>query len=123
MAICASCSDNSCWSALEFETNPGVAIVVLFVGFEGVDVAGRVGGAMIIDGTLEIALFSPRTEGSVELSEGESRRSSVGSDILDGVSIMTCVTGSIKGGRVDMRCSSGVISGLGIGMVDKIGCC
>jgi hypothetical protein len=51
----------------------GVAIVVLFVGFDGDEEAGRMGGDIIVDGLLDEEPLPWSAEGKVELSPGGSR--------------------------------------------------
>jgi len=82
-AICASWSESSCWSVLEFCINPGDGVVVLFVGFDGDEEACKMGGDITIVGLSDTVLLSFSAEGKAELSAGERSRSSVGSDRSD----------------------------------------
>ena len=92
----------------------GVAVVVLFVGFDG-DTVGR---DMIIDGLLGTERLSPGAEGKTTLSAGEKSKSSVGKDDI-GEAARKRVSASSEG--VSIACPSWAISACGIGILDKIG--
>lgn len=79
---------------------------------------GKEGRVPTIDGVLGTMPPSSRTEGSVELSDGESSKSPVGSDIMD---TGTWMTGSVEGRFAGIKCSSEGVSCFGMGIVDKIG--
>ena len=87
---------------------------MLFVGFDG-------NWEAIIDGLLDVVFLSSSTDGKAEVSDGDSSRSSVGSDGLGGTSArVACVPSEddLRSGE----CASEVASVCGTGMVGKIGC-
>jgi|SRR5882762_7137901 len=94
----------------------GVAIVVLFVGFEG-DGEDMVGGDMIMAELPDTSSLFSRVEDNAELSDGLRSKSSVGNDdMADGRKLsepresnLLCVAGSSR-----------LVSVCGIGRVDRI---
>jgi hypothetical protein len=94
----------------------GVAVIVLLVGFDGDEEAGRLGGDTTIDGLPDMALIP---EGKAELSAGERSRSSVGSDGLD-VAVGSRVSAPTEAALECVRCDSASASAWGIGIVDRI---
>jgi hypothetical protein len=96
----------------------GVAIAVLLVGFDG-DEAGRLGRETVMDGPLDVVFFSSSAEGKAELSAGERRRSSIGTDGLDEAAGRSLSASSGRGLGC-AACSFKPASACGIGIVDRI---
>lgn len=102
---------------MEFGIKLGFADIVLFVGVNGNGEAEM----SMIDGLLDVLFLSCNTDGKAEVSDGDSSRSSVGSDGLGGASARAaCVPG--EGDLRSGKCSSELVLACGIGMVGKIGC-